>query len=179
VIRVGDTAPALAGQPVFGLPFALDRARHRGSVAVAFLAALSARATHQNLAALTSIWPRVDAEAGGIVVVSASPLETARDFVPRHHVLFPMLVDETGEAASAWGVGRARGLSAAIRRARPTFVHNAMSVWRNGQPLPERNVDQLPAIFVVNPDGRVALAWYGDAVEARFDAEAAWSAMRG
>jgi peroxiredoxin len=134
VIAVGSAAPALRGQPVFGLPFDLEARRQRGAMAVIFMAPLLAGVSQRNLAALTAIWPRIDAEAGGMVLVSRSPLETARDFVPRHHVLFPMLVDSTGEMAAAWGVGKATGLASRLARARPGFVRDALSVWRNGQP---------------------------------------------
>jgi len=178
VIGAGSAAPPLRGQPVFGLPFDLERVRLRGAVAVVFMAPLLAGVSQRNLAALTSVWPRIDAEAGGLVLVSRSPLETARDFVPRHHLLFPMLVDETGEMAAAWGVGKAAGLASRLVRARPAFVRNALSVWRNGQPLPEANEDALPAAFVVAADGLVSWVWRATAVNDRLDAEAVWAAMR-
>ena len=179
MIAPGSPAPPLAGQPVCGLPFDLAVARRRGTVAVIFLAPLASRAAQQNLAGVTEIWPRVDAEAGGMVLVSRSPLETARDFVPRHHVLVPMLVDTSGELAAAWEVGKASGLAATLVRARPAFVRNAVSVWRNGQPLPENHADQLPAAFVVTREGEVAWAWYGRRVNDPLDSEAVWAAVRG
>ncbi|GDX79351.1 hypothetical protein LBMAG42_11620 [Deltaproteobacteria bacterium] len=177
MITVGANAPPLFGQPVFGRPFQLDRARARGAVVVAFLGPLSAAASLDNLARLTTIWPRIDAEAGGLVGVTRSPLEAARDFVPRHHVLFPVLVDDTGEAFASWGVGLAKGLDATLLRAQPKLLRRALSVIRNGQPLPEAHDNQLPAAFVVGADGRVRWAWYGRSLADRVDAEAAWSAV--
>lgn len=179
MIAVGSAAPELRGQPVFGLPFDLAARRQRGAIAVIFMAPLLAGVSQRNLAALTAIWSRIDAEAGGMVLVTRSPLETARDFVPRHHVLFPMLVDAGGEMAAAWGVGRATGLASRLARARPGFVRDALSVWRNGQPLPESNEDALPAAFVVSPEGLILYAWRATAVADRIDAEAVWAAMRG
>lgn len=176
MIGVGERAPALAGQPVFGLPFNLDTAVGRGAVVVVFFGALSAGATVDTLARLTRIWPRLDAEQGGLVAVTRSPLETARDFVPRHHVLFPVLVDETGESTGRWGVGRATGLGAFVARAQPNLVRRAVSVVRNGQPLPEAHVDQAPAAFVVDRAGLVQLAWYGRGVNEKVDEEALWAA---
>ena len=176
MIAVGQAAPTLAGQPVFGLPFDLVHVRQRGAVVVMFFGALSSAATRENLARLTTIWPRIDAEQGGLVAVTRSPLETARDFVPRHHVLFPVLVDEAGELTAAWGVGRASGLGARVARAQPELLRRAISVVRNGQPLPESHVDQAPAAFVVDRSGVVRLAWYGAGVADRVDGEALWAA---
>lgn len=176
MIAVGARAPALVGQPVFGLPVDLERLRQRGPVLVVFWGALSSAATLDNLARLTAIWPRVDVEAGGLVAVTRSPLEAARDFVPRHHVLFPVIVDSTGDIAARWAVGEARGLQAALLRAQPTVVRRAVSVLRNGQPLPEANEGQLPAAFVVGRDGDVRHAWYGRSVGDRIDAEGLWRA---
>lgn len=177
MLRPGEPAPTLGGQPVFGLPFELAQARSRGHVVVAFWSALSNAGTLRNLEALTRLWPRVDAEAGGMVAVTRSPLEAARDFVPRHHVLFPVLVDDTGRDFEAWGVGKAAGLGAALVRARPEPLRRALSILRNGQPLPEAHVDQRPAAFVVHRDGRVAAAWYGQGVDAVVDAEGLWGAL--
>lgn len=179
MITVGGSAPELVGQPVFGLPFNLATVRARGAVAVVFLASLTTRATQENLQRLTGIWPRIDSEAGGMVLITRSPLESARDFVPRHHVLFPVLVDDSGEASAAWGVGKVGGLAATLLRARPAFLKNALSVWRNGQALPEAHTDQLPASFAVTREGLVSWAWRGTAVNDRLDAEAVWAAMRG
>jgi len=177
VIEPGATAPALVGQPVFGLPFDLARARRRGPVVVAFWGALSSPATLENLARLTEVWPRIDAQAGGVVAVTRSPLEAARDFVPRHHVLYPVLVDTTGAIAEAWGVGAAHGLDALRLRAQPALLRRAVSVLRNGQALPEAHADQLPAAFVVGADGVVRYAWRGRALRDRFDMEAVWGAV--
>lgn len=174
----GTAAPALAGQPVFGVPFDLHRSRLRGAVFVSFWAPLSSRGTLASLAALTALWPQVDAEAGGMVAVTRSPLESARDFVPRHHVLFPVLVDEEGSLFRDWKVARATGFSSKMRTARPAFVKRALSVFRNGQALPEANEDQLPAAFVVSASGEIAYAWYGKGVDDVVDAEGLWAAAK-
>jgi len=176
VIAPGTAAPRLHGQPVFGLPYDLAAARARGPVLVAFWSALSNAGTLRNLASLTGAWPRADAEAGGIVAVTRSPLEAARDFVPRHHVLFPVLVDESGTFFDAWGVGRASGLAAALVRARPEPLRRALSVLRNGQPLPEAHADQLPAAFLVGRDGAVVKAWHGQGVDDVIPMESTWGA---
>ncbi len=176
MITVGTAAPALAGQPVFGLPFELSRLQRRGPVVVAFLGGLSGAAALENVQRLTTIWPRVDAKAGGMVGITRSPLEAARDFVPRHHVLFPVLCDEAGQHTAAWGVGRATGLAALLLRARPDLLRRAVSVVRTGQPMPEAHPDQLPAAFVVGSDGRVRYGWYGTGPSALLDGEALWAA---
>lgn len=178
-LTAGNSAPELVGQPVFGVPFKLERAIARGPVLVSFWAPLSARGTLATLGALTELWPRVDTEAGGIVAVTRSPLEAARDFVPRHHVLFPVLVDESGDDFERWKIPPAKGLSSKLRTARPAFVKRALSVFRNGQALPEAHEDQLPAAFVVSPQGQVRSAWYGTAVDDVVDVEGLWAAAQG
>ncbi len=174
MIGPGSRAPGLHGQPVFGLPFDLTRAQARGPVLVAFWSALSNAGTLRNLSALTEAWPRADAEGGGIVAVTRSPLEAARDFVPRHHVLFPVLVDERGTFFESWGVSRATGLAAALVRVRPEPLRRALSVLRNGQPLPEAHADQLPAAFLVGRDGIVRKAWQGSGVDDVIPMETTW-----
>jgi peroxiredoxin len=145
-------------------------------VVVCFLAPLSTRGTLANLEALTEIWPRIDAEAGGLVALTRSPVEAARDFVPRYHVLFPVLVDETGEDFARWGVPEATGFAVKLRGARPGFLKRAVSILRNGQPLPEANEAQLPAVFVVEPDGTVLYRWTGTRVDDVIDAQAVLAA---
>ena len=177
MISPGAVAPLLVGQPVFGLPFDLARLQRRGPVIVVFLGGLSGASALENVQRLTAIWPRVDAEAGGMVGITRSPLEAARDFVPRHHVLFPVLCDESGQHTGAWGVGRAGGLAALLLRARPDLLRRAVSVVRTGQPMPEANPDQLPAAFVVGADGVVRYSWYGAGPSALGDGEALWAAV--
>lgn len=177
MIRAGTVAPLLVGQPVFGLPVDLATVRRRGPVIVAFLGGLSGAAALQNVQRLTTIWPRVDAEAGGVVGITRSPLAAARDFVPRHHVLFPVLCDESGKHTVAWGVGNAEGLTAMLLRARPDLLRRAMSVVRTGQPMPEAHPGQLPAAFAVGVDGRVTYCWYGASPSALLDGDALWAAV--
>jgi len=162
MIGVGDPAPDLRLHPVFGLPVDLAR----GPRVLAFFPALDTTATRATIAALETALPRFDPAGIAVLGIARGRLHEARDFVPRHHVLFPVVIDEPGICFEAFGVPRrAAGLL------RPGGPLAALRAWRAGAPF-----DQLPAWVVVGADGRVRFARMGRTVMDQPDIETLWNA---
>ncbi len=159
--EVGETAPALAGQPVFGVPFDLVRAGGRGVVLIAFVRPPGSPHAQKAIGRLHSLWAEIDAAGGAIVVVTSGSLESVRDWVPREHILVPVLHDERGELHAAWGVGRDAAWRTLARGAGP--IRGLVSALRPGKALIRPEDDYLPAEFVVRND-RVTYAAVGRSV---------------
>jgi peroxiredoxin len=107
--RVGDIAPALVGQPVFGLPVELG-AKQRHPVAVCFVRHLGSPFCRAALAQLQARYAEFDVVGAQVLVITPSPFEVATDFVPRHQLLFPVICDPDRLHFEAWGVGLDRTL---------------------------------------------------------------------
>jgi len=117
-------------------------------------------------------YPDFDREGFSLVVVTPTDLTQARDFVPRHHVLAPVVVDEDGALHRAWQVGSDRALAGSLRSLlQPARVSAIMQALHHGHGRPHRDINQLGAQFVVGSDGRIALAAYDRSIADQPDLE--------
>lgn len=96
MLQVGEFAPPFQFSPVFGL--GIDSDRLSRALVVVFQRGLQAR----RLAPLVALWPDLDREGHGLVVLTDVSLSKARDAVPRQHLRFPVVLDP--ERFAAWGV---------------------------------------------------------------------------
>lgn len=171
ILRAGDRAPVLEASPVFGLRVRTPPVRGDGCVLL-FVPDLDTGAgrrcveeTHGRLAAL-------HLADLSVVLVTRSPLPVGRDFVPRHHVLFPVVCDGTGEWFGAWGLdpGPARqgGLAGLV-----SAVQDAVAARLRG--VGGRSVAGGGA-FVVGSDGTVRFAEVTPSAPAPSVLEALWKA---
>lgn len=177
-LSVGDSAPPIDARPLFGLPVRTPgTAGGRQPLAVVFLRSLGGGNARAAVRALNAAYARFDAVGVQVVGISRTDVVVARDFVPRYHVLFPIVADEDGALTTSWGVGRDRGLgrSAIGLLTRPDALVNAASAAWEGRSAPEF-VDQLSAEFVVGLDGRLRYVRYGTTVWDQPDIEALWEA---
>jgi peroxiredoxin len=131
---------------------------------VLFLRGLDGGLARAAIAAAHAALPRLDAAGVRLVAFTRSDLDFARDFVPRHHVLFPVVVDSDGAWFATYGVARDRGLLRSVTGLRPAKVRAAFGTLGRGTGLPRGGADQLPAEFVVDADGRLRYARYGRTV---------------
>lgn len=157
---IGEPAPRLSGQPVFGLPFDLHLACRRGPVVVAFLRPPGTVQANAAVARLHELWPELDAAGGSLVAVTRGDLDAVRDWVPREHILFPVLLD--AGMCEAWGVEGDRAWRAVSRGAGP--LRRVVSALRPGQAPIRPEDDQLPAEFVVGTDARIRYVERGRSV---------------
>ena len=157
-LKPGDPAPPFRLQPVSGLPVEVGL---QGPVSMLFFLRPLASA-HSRL--LVNSLQQQHTAFDGIQVVqfTRSVEENVRDFVPRHHILLPIVNDLEGRWYDAYGVGRDRGFVRSM-----TDLSGWMKLPQtllSGMGRPEGFYDQRPAAFVIGVAGRVAWAWYGSSV---------------
>jgi hypothetical protein len=103
-------------------------------------------------------------------------MATASDFVPRRHLLFPLVVDPERRLGRIYGIQEDRWLARTLGS--PAVLLGAARAWRHGHgPFdgPER---QLPADFVVGMDGRLAWARYARSLAAAPDVDGLMACAR-
>ena len=163
MVSVGDIAPALVGQPVFGLPVELG-AKQRPPVAVCFVRHLGSPFCRAALAQLQARYAEFDVVGAQVLVITPSPFEVATDFVPRHQLLFPVICDPDRAHFEAWGVGLDRSLLGTVK----TLALGGLPELADGLSYGQGRVDgdprQLPAWFVVGPGGRLRFVRLGASV---------------
>ncbi|MED5371095.1 MAG: redoxin domain-containing protein [Myxococcota bacterium] len=158
MFSVGDTPPSVERQPVFGLPVRLPDPER--TQLVVFVRSLSSPLTREALFQLQARHGDFDVEGVQVVAISDSDLELARDFVPRHHLLYPLITDPEQALFEAWGVGGAKPLSGRLRGLGVASIRGAVRALRHGHGPIERRQLRLPAQLVLK-GGRVVHAHYG------------------
>lgn len=173
MLQVGDLAPPLRVQPVFGLPVKTGGR----PLVVCFVRSLAGGMARAAIARLEAAWSRFDVAGAGVVAITRCDLALARDYVPREHLLVPVAVDLTGEVFEAWGVGRDRGLGGTLRGLRPGHLRGLGEALAHGRARPDGGLDQLPAEFVVGADQRLRYVKFGRTLFDLPDIEALWEAL--
>lgn len=159
----GDTAPLFTARPVFGLPVDLKAQVQGGPVLLVFVRSLASPVTRALLARLQAAFPRLDERGVRVVAVTTSALEPARDFVPRYHVLFPVICDPTGELFRRFDVPK-DGPGLALLRCLPGLPNlSAALSLGHGRPEPAA-WGQRPACYLLDRGGDVVEAWVGSGV---------------
>ena len=87
MLRLGDFAPPFQLTPVFGVSVTSEGQSR--PIVLVFLRGLSPR----RLAPLVELWPDLDREGVGLVVLTDVPLAKARDAIPRQLLRFPVVLD--------------------------------------------------------------------------------------
>lgn len=161
MLKVGQDAPAFTKRPVFGLPVQLPHARY--STVLCFVRGLGSPWTRETLAQLQDRWSEFDVLGHQVVAVTDSPASIAQDFVPRYHVLFPVICDPEQELFRAYSVGGTVSLAGNLRGLAGS-ARQGLRALRHGVGPLERNHLKLPASFCVSKDGHVTHASYGRAM---------------
>lgn len=152
MLRMGDRAPAFRVEPVFGRPVSVpDEER---PMFVVFARYLGSALTRRNLLALQGRVQDFDRAGVGIVAITDSGPTAAQDFVPRHHVLFPLACDPSGALRRLYGV---RAPFSGMLLASPLALRRFLASLRHGHGLVDGPLRSGFAAFVVAPDG--ALLW--------------------
>lgn len=157
-LRPGDPAPAFRLQPVSGLPVTVGP---EGPLSV--LLFLRPMSSAHSRAVVTQV-QAMNQKFDGIQVVqfTRSLPENINDFVPRHHVLRPIVNDVEGVWYERYGVGRDRNLIRTLLDL-PGWSRLPNQL-RFGMGRPEGFHDQLSAAFVVGQDGLLRFVWYGNSI---------------
>ena len=104
MLSVGDVAPPLSVKPVFGLHFDLAERLQSYPVALVFVRYLDDVAARESLAAVQNYYRDFDLHGVHVLAITRSSLDTAWDFVPRYHVLYPVYCDPDGTLFEGNGV---------------------------------------------------------------------------
>ncbi len=153
VLNEGVVVPVTHLNPVSGLPITFGTS----PAVVVFVRDLHGTTARMALAALSTIWSELDAHGVQLAVVTHTDLTYARDYVPRHHVLFPLIVDETGGLREQFGLGTDGALTGTLLSLRPGNVR----AWFDGLGL-SRDLAlpnmELGGEFAIDRNGRVVYA---------------------
>lgn len=168
MLSVGDVAPALSVKPVFGQHWDLAERIRKYPAVVVFVRYLDDVPARESLASLQQFFRDFDVHGISVLAVTRSSLDTAWDFVPRYHVLYPVACDADGALFRAWGVEEG-GAAQRLRLVGVNGVRGLAHSLRYGVPKVDFYGTQLPAEFVVGTDGRVAYARYGRSISERAD----------
>lgn len=169
----GALAPGFEQRPVFGLPVVVPPP---APLALCFVRHLGSPVARDALARLQARFADFDRLGVRLVAVSQTDLRGAQDFVPRHHLLPALLVDD-GTLHDAYGVAALGALASTLSRLRPGAVRQALGSLQHGVGRPAA-VDRLPAEFLIGRDGRIGHARYGRGLHELPDLDALLSAAR-
>lgn len=158
MLETGAAAPAFEAKPVFGLPIRIPADLSRGPVAIAFVGPLCSPLARAALAELQAAFPDLDRAGVRVFAVSPSSFVEASDFVPRNHLLFPLLLDEDRAIAARFGVADDVGLTGALASLRPELASRALRSLRLGAGLRRGALGAAVALFLIDRSGGIALA---------------------
>jgi len=181
MLRTGEPSPTFRARPVFGRDVDLESAPPTRPLAIAFVQHTNSPMARRALALLQNSVREFDLSDIDLLAVTPTSLLIARDFVPRFHVLFPVIADPERAIFERFQVPRA-GRMQALRAFRPAMlVETARSLQEGFGPNAlslEGQETQLPAEFVVTPGGEVAHARYGASITDMPDVDAMLAAGR-
>lgn len=99
----------------------------------------------------------MDAAGVDMAIVTRTDLEYARDYVPRHHVLIPLMTDEDGRLRALFEIGRDKTGAGTLLALRPATVRAWADGLNLGRDLVVPNGD-LGGEFVIDAQGTIVYA---------------------
>lgn len=177
MLQKGDPAPPFEARPVSGLPVVCPPAS--GLLVLCFVRHLGSPFARQTLAELQGRFADFDRAGARVVAISHCGLTTARDFVPRHHLLFPLVADVDGALHKRFGLGHDRWFIQTMKGVARIPWRRTVRALRQGVGATGGPIRQLSAEFVVGRDGRLAHASYACHVFAGPDLDALLAVVGG
>lgn len=113
---------------------------------------------------LQAAWAALDRAGVRVVAIVPSPPSDALDFVPRHHLLFPVVLDVDRAIAQSWGVQDDRRLGESVRALSPALLRRAASALSLGSSGLGGPHEARAAVVLLGRDGRVAWSCYARSV---------------
>lgn len=173
MLTPGETAPAFDARPLFGLPVQIPPPSGKRPVVLCFVRDFASPFGRAAMASIQARYGDFDRQGIALIVLTRSELTRARDFVPRMHVLAPVIVDVDGDIFKRYGIGSDRMLKGTARSLlRPGGLEAIRQAISHGQGPRHEGATMLPASFVVAADGRIALAQYDQSITASPDLDA-------
>lgn len=177
MLQVGEDAPRFSAQPVFGLHVELEKQTSRYPLVICFLPHTGSPFCREAMAKLQAAYASFDVNGIQVLVVTPASMDVANDYVPRYHILFPVVCDPQFELFGLYDVPKG-GASGALKSLRPDKLVQNLRAFRRGLGPVEGVETQLPAFFVVAPGGKLAYAKYGTAISDQPDVDALLEAAR-
>ncbi|NOY25679.1 MAG: redoxin domain-containing protein [Oligoflexia bacterium] len=170
MLRPGDAAPSFVARPVFGLPIPVPPPASARPMVLCFVRNLASPFTRAAMADIQNRYADFDRDGFPLLVITRTDITMARDFVPRHHVLAPVVVDQDGALHRAYQLGTKNALVGTFKTLLSRAgLSSAREAIRYGHGRPHRQLSQLGASFVLGSDGRIRLARYDSSVTDRPD----------
>ena len=96
---LNQLAPDFEAKPVFGKRLLLQKEAQTRPLVLVFVPGLASPVARNHLASLQSRVADFDLAGVGLYALTPSTLVSAQDFVPRHHLLFPLIADKDRPAS--------------------------------------------------------------------------------
>ena len=151
----GEATPTIDARPVFGLPLRLPDDLRRGPVVLAFVGPLESPLAREALDDLKARWAELDLLGVRLVAISPTTLALAQDYVPRHQLLFPLVLDPERALARSFGVAEDAQVSAALGGLRPARVRRLVRALGRGGLVRRAPFGARVALVLLGRDGRV------------------------
>ncbi len=165
MLQTGDRAPAFTARPIFGLEQPVPAGDGGRPLVLCFVRPMASPFTRAAMAAIQKRYADFDRAGVPLYVITRTDLTQARDFVPRYHVLAPVVVDADGSMHERYGVGQDRMLGRSlVGLVNPGNLRRIVDALQYGHGKPHPLLSQLGAQFVIAPDGRVAYAHYDQTI---------------
>ena len=161
MLSAGSPTPYFEHKPVFGYPIDSRVVATRRPFALVFLGAVTNPAILTTLADLTSVWPELDEKGIGLCGVVQGRLIDVRDFVPRHHVLFPILHDTDGSLTARFELPAPKQTESRLRAWPRSVLRGLRQVRYTGTFHRIANAQHAQAAFVLGPQNKLIWSWYG------------------
>ena len=161
-LSAGSPAPEFERKPVFGLPVRVpDGAK---TLVLLFIRHLGDPFARQTLAEVQDRYADFDRLGIKLVAITQTELVTAQDFVPRYHVLCPVITDPEGTLQAQYGIGRDGMLTGTLRGLIGTDLKRIKNALGQGHGRKAGSSRQLSAEFVIEPGGQLVYANYGQSI---------------
>jgi hypothetical protein len=96
MLAIGQRASSLSAQPVFGAPVTVPPSSAARGLLLCFVGSLATRTARRTLSTLQELVPDAQTARVGLAAVTSSSVLFARDYVPRYHLLPPLVADPGG-----------------------------------------------------------------------------------
>lgn len=150
VLSEGVPVPVAQMEPVSGLPVVFGKL----PAVVVFVRDLHGTTARVAIARFEVVRQKLDAAGVQMAIVTRTDLEYARDYVPRHHVLIPLVADVEGDLRKQFGLGSDGAFTGSLLALRPSTLR----AWFDGMSLgrdPAMPNGDLGGEFVIDRNGRV------------------------
>ena len=161
-LQTGDPAPTFEERPVFGLPVRVPTEGR--PLVLVFIRHLGDPFARQTLSEIQGRYADFDRAGVLIAAVTQTDLDTARDVVPRYHVLCPVVTAPEGALQALYGIRSDRLLLGSLKGLVSGSPSRLLAALQHGHGKKAGPSRQLPAEFVIDRAGQIAHLRYSTSI---------------